>query len=112
LIAGIAILLTFVRPTTRAIDAADALRIATSQLLVDSAKDHAGSPRIHYVNVMAPGSGKYWEHWRSPKPPAADKRWCVEIGFAVGDKATGKGYYTIASDGTIIETAFYTDPSP
>jgi hypothetical protein len=111
LIAGMALLLAFLRPDTRMIDAADARRIATSRLFVDLAKDHPESPKTLNVDVIAPGSGRYWQG-AGAKPAEADKHWCVEVGFAVGKKTTGKGYYTIATDGSVVGTGLATNTSP
>jgi hypothetical protein len=61
LIAGLAVLLAFIRPTTQVIDAADATRIASDQLFLDVAKDHSESPKILYLTMMAPGSRSYYQ---------------------------------------------------
>jgi hypothetical protein len=111
LIAGMALLLAYFRPTTPVIDAADARRIATDRLFADLAKDRPEPPKILDVNVMAPESGKYWQG-AGAKPAEADKHWCVEIGFTVGKKTTGKGYYTITTDGTVVTTGLSTDTPP
>ena len=48
-IAGISVILAFVRPE---IDAADAQRIATNPLFVALAKDHPESPRPQYLHTV------------------------------------------------------------
>jgi hypothetical protein len=114
LIAGRAVLLAFIRPTTQVIDAADATRIATDQLVGDLAKDHSESPMIRNLTRMAPGSGNSWQPggaWLA-KPCGADQHWWVVIGFAVGKKTTGKGSSTIATDGAVISHSSSINTSP
>jgi hypothetical protein len=113
-IAGMAVLLAFSRPTTPVIDAADATRIATDQLFVDLAKDHAESPQILNVTLMAPGSPPSWQTGGAllAKPCDAGPHWWVVMGFAVGKKTTGKGYYTIATDGAVVGNSLNTHTSP
>jgi len=114
LVAGMAVLLAFIRPTTQVIDAADATRIATDQLFVDLAKDHSESPQILNVTMMAPGSPTSWQTGGAllEKPCDAGPHWWVMIGFAVGKKTTGKGYYTIATDGAVVGNSLNTHTSP
>jgi hypothetical protein len=114
LIAGLAVLLAFIRPTTQVIDAANATRIATDQLFLDVAKDHSESPKILYLTMMAPGSRSSYQTDGAllAKPCDAGNRWWVVIGFVVGKKTTGKGYYTIATDGAVINNGLSTDTSP
>ena len=109
-IAWVALLLAILRPSS-GIDATDARRIAMNQLAVELGKAHPEPPKPSRINVMAPGSGKYWRG-AGAKPPEADRHWCVEIDFAVGQKTTGKGYYTITSEGTVLETRLLTSMSP
>src|SRR5204863_6305411 len=96
---------------TRVIDAADARRIAMNRLFMDLAKGRPEPPKVLDVNVMAPRSGKYWQG-AGARPAEADKHWCVEIGFTVGKKTTGKGYYTVTTDGTVLGTGLMTNTSP
>jgi hypothetical protein len=114
LIAAMAVLLAVIRPTTQVIDATDATRMATDQLFVDVANEHSESPKILNVTMMAPESPTYWQRGGAllERPCDSGKHWWVVIGFAVGKKTTGNGYYTIATDGAVISHASSTNTSP